>query len=385
MQWIILQSQKTAAQIEAQLLAYFTSLGLPTDAWVPGGWQDNFTKWIALLLQAVYTLILYIAQGAFLATASGNLLTDLAAGTFGTARRIETCATGPFTLTNGGLDPIIEPIGALNFEKLADTSITYKNSEAVSILPGNSQTFSIICDVAGTIGNALTSGVAMTTTITGSSGTNASPLAGQDEQADDDLRRLATLQASDLSTGHANKYQWVIENLNTDGTTSTPNDGKTRVNVNRVSVNEESANGSVTVVLASPAGAVDAGEYATCIKAVIIVAQGNAALLYDYNATPVELDIEVSVALRKGSLTAGVALAIRDYVTAWFVSTENGIASDTGFLRLEELKGVIYRSRSNIKSVTIETINGSPAANVALAFNEVATLGLFVATVSVEI
>jgi hypothetical protein len=384
MQWIILQSQKTAAEIESQLLAYFASVGLPTDAWVKGGIWDNLTKWFAQLLVLVYTLILYIAQGAFLATASGNLLTDLAAGTFGTARRTETFATGPFTLTNGGLDPIDEPIDSLTFENTADTTITYRNSEAVYILPGNSQTFSIVCDVAGTIGNALTSDVAMTTTIVGATGTNPSPIAGQDEQEDADLARLCSLQASDASTGHADKYQWVIENLNTDGSISTPNDGKTRVNVNRVSVNEESVDGTVTIVLASPAGAVDAGEYATCVTAIEQIAQGNAAILDNYNATPVALDIAASVILRKGASTAGVALAIREYVTAWFVSTENGIASDNGTLSLKELEGVIYRSRSNIKSVTMQTINGNPAANVALAFNEVATLTLFVAVVSVE-
>jgi hypothetical protein len=272
----------------------------------------------------------------------------------------------------------------LTFENTADTTITYRNSEAVYILPGNSQTFSIVCDVAGTIGNALTSDVAMTTTIVGATGTNPSPIAGQDEQEDADLARLCSLQASDASTGHADKYQWVIENLNTDGSISTPNDGKTRVNVNRVSVNEESVDGTVTIVLASPAGAVDAGEYATCVTAIEQIAQGNAAILDDYNATPVALDIAASVVLRKGASTAGVALAIRNYVTAWFVSTENGIASDNGTLSLKELEGVIYRSRSNIKSVTMQTINGNPAANVALAFNEVATLTLFVAVVSVE-
>ncbi len=384
MQWIILQSTKTAAEIEAQLLAYFAVVGLPADAWVKGGIWDNLTKWIARLLLVVYTIILYIAQCSFLPTASGDGLTDLAAGTFGTARRVKSFAVGPFTLTNGGLDPIDEDTDTLTFENLDDTTITYKNSEAVYILPGNSQTFGIICDVAGTIGNANTSRVSMTTTIVGATGTNGSPIAGQDDQLDADLRDLASKQASNLSDGQQNKYEWVFLNTNTDGTIATPNDGKTRLNVNRVSVTNDSADGVVTVVAASPAGAMDAGEYATGVAAIMQVLQGNPGTLDDYNATPVELDIDISVALRKGSSTSGVAAAITTYVTNWFISTENGIASDNGVLRLKELEGVVYRAQSNIKSVTIENINGAPAANVSLAFDEVATLGTLAVVVSVE-
>ena len=384
MQWIILQSTVTAAQIEEQLLAAFAAVGMPTSAWVKGGIWDNLTKWFARLLALVYALILSVARNAFLATASERGLTDLAAGTFGTARRIEGFATGGWTLANDGVDPIDEGTDALTFENLDDPEVTYKNSEPVYVLPGNSTTFSIVCDVAGTRGNALAGRIALTTTLIGATGANANPIAGQDAQLDDDLRVLASKQASNLSEGVANKFEWIALNTNTDGTISAPNDGKTRLNINRVSVTNDSAIGTVTVVLASPAGAVDAGEYATAIGVLGQYVLANPGILDDYNATPVNVDIDVDVFLRKGSTAAGVAAEVEQYITNWFVSSDNGIGGDDGVLTVEELELMIGRTRSNIREVTITEINGFPAADVPLAPTEVAVLGLLNINVTVQ-
>jgi hypothetical protein len=385
MTWLVLIATVTSAELQASMLATMASVGLPTSSWTKDGFWQNLVNWFAFLLQAAYLVLGYTARNAFLPTATGPGLTDLCRGTYGTERRTETFATGTITLLNASGSTLDEVAESITCAQLADPTITYKTSAQTYALNGDSVTVGIICDIAGTVGNAL-AGVTLelTTVLTGVSLTANSAIAGQDEQSDEDLRVLAAKQASSLSGTVTDKIEWFALNTNTDGTIAAADDGKTRLNINRTLVTNDSVDGTVTAVFASPSGAVDAGEYATLLEVLGQFFLENPGILDDYNATPVPLTITVAVVLRKGAQTTGVADAITTYVTNWFTSTENGISSDNGTLSLKELEGAIYRVQSNIKSVTISTINAAPAANVALAFDEVATLASFTPTVTVE-
>jgi hypothetical protein len=385
MTWLVLIATVTSAELQASMLATMASVGLPTSSWTKDGFWQNLVNWIAFLLQAAYLVLGYTARNAFLETATGPGLTDLANGTYGTPRRTETFATGTITLLNASGSTIDEVAESITCAQLANPTITYKTSAQTYALNGDSVTVGIICDIAGTVGNAL-AGVTLelTTVLTGVSLTANSAIAGQDAQSDADLRTLAIKQVSSLSGTVTDKIQWFAENTNTDGTIAAQDDGKTRLNINRTSVTNDSVDGTVTAVFASPSGAVDAGEYATLLEVLGQFFLENPGILDDYNATPVPLTIAVAVELRKGSQTDGVATEITTYVTDWFTSSDNGIASDNELFTLDELKGVIFRSRSNIKKVTITTINAAPAADVPLSFAEVATLASFTPTVTVE-
>ena len=385
MTWIVLITLITATELQAAMIANLTAAGLPTSTWVIGGFWQNLISWIALQLRILYALINAQALNAFLETASGPGLTDLAAGTFGTARRLETFASGTITLQNDSGLPLDELTEGVSFALVANPSITFKNSAPIYALNGASVVVSIVCDVAGTVGNAL-AGVApsntieLVTTLTGVSVVENSQIVGQDAQTDDDLKLLAAKQAANASTNHQNKYEWIALNTNTDGTIATPNDGKTRVNINRVGVSLEDDQGRVFVVLASPAGPVDAGEYATTVEVLQQYALTGPAILVDTNASAVPVNITVTVELQKGTPTAGVADTIAEYISAWFPSTENTIGADDGFLTIDELRLLFGRAHPKIRKVTF----AAPLADVAIGSTEVATLGTVSLTVTVQ-
>lgn len=385
MTWLVLITLITTAELQAAIVANMTAAGLPTSTWVVNGFWQNLISWIAQQLRILYALINAQALNAFLETASGQGLTDLAAGTFGTARRLETFATGTITLQNDSGLPLDELTEGVSFALVADPSITFKNSAPIYALNGDSVVVSIVCDVAGTVGNAL-AGVApantveLVTTLTGVSVVENSQVVGQDAQTDDELRALASKQAANASTNHQNEYEWIALNTNVDGTIATANDGKTRVNVNRVSVSDEDDMGRVFVVLASPTGPVDAGEYATAIAVLQQYALTGPAILVDSNASAVAVNITVTVELQKGTSAAGVDATIAEYVAGWFASTDNTIGADDGFLTLDELTLLFGRAHPRIRKVTF----AAPGADVAIGSTEVATLGTVSLTVTVQ-
>jgi hypothetical protein len=379
MTWLVLITTITSAELQASLLATMTTAGLPTTSWTRDGFWQNLVNWVALLLRLVFEVLNTIALNSFLSTATGQGLIDLGEGTYGTPYRRETFATGTVTLLNNSGLPLDEVIEAISFELIADTSITYKNSEAAYALNGASVTFDVVCDVAGTIGNAAAgTNLALVTTLTGVTLTANGAIIGHDAQSEDAYRALASKQAASASTGHANKYEWYALNTNTDGTVAEVGDGKTRTNVNRVRVDYDNDEGFVIIYLASPSGAVDSGEYATTIGVVQQYALTNPGQLLDSNSTPVTVNVEANVILRKGTSASGVSSEIEERLETYFPLTS--IGGDDGFLTLDELRLEIGRANSNIHKVTMVT----PGADVALADDEVATLGTLTLNITVQ-
>lgn len=390
MPWIVLTVMSvTSAELQAAMLQAMQAAGLPTTSWTKQGFFQNLVNWVAILLRIAYGLVLEVARGGFLSTATDQALTDLAEGTYGTPRREATFATGFVTLWNQSGLPLNEVAEAISFAKIADPQITYKNSAPVSALNGQIVFVPIVCDVVGTVGNAgagvsPSNTIELITVLTGVSLTENAAIVGQDAQSDESLRDLASKQAAVASTGHGNKYEFYAFNTNTDGTIAAPDDGKTRTNINRAKVSFEDTAGRVFVVLASPSGAVDPTEYTTTVNVLLQYALTNPGILFDFNATPVELNIDLTVELEAGASTDGVEGEVSNYVTNWFGSTANKISGSNGFITLDELKLLAGRANVNIRKVTIDLINGVAAADVALNETEVATLGVLNVTVAVE-
>jgi uncharacterized phage protein gp47/JayE len=383
MTWLVLITTITSAELQASLLATMTTAGLPTTSWTRDGFWQNFVNWIALLLRLVFEVLNNIARNSFLSTATEQGLIDLGEGTYGTPYRRETFATGTVTLLNESGAPLDEVIEAISFGLIADPEVTYKNSEAVYAMNGAEVTFDIVCDVAGTVGNAAAGvgggvTIELVTTLTGVSLVANSAIIGQDEQGEDQYRDLCTKQAASASTGHANKYEWFALNTNTDGTIAEVDDGKTRVNVNRVFVSFEDAFGRVYVALASPSGSVDSAEYDTTIAVLTQYALTNPGILIDANATAVPVNVVADVVLRKGTSTSGVSAEIEARLETYFPDTS--IGGDDGFLTREELRLEIGRANPRIHAVTVTT----PASDVALAADEVATLGTVTLNITVQ-
>lgn len=383
MTWVVLLATVTAAELQATMLAAMTAAGLPTSSWTKDGFWQNLVNWIAFLLRLALQILRDVASNSFLDTATGQGLAELAEGTYGTPKRLETFANGSVTLLNESGLPLDEVAEAISFALKTDPSITYKNSEAVFALNGNEVEFDIVCDVAGTQGNAAAGvGVAATielvTALTGVSLVENTAIIGQDAQSDESLRALASKQAAVASTGHANKYEWYALNTNTDGTIAEAGDGKTRVNINRVSVSYEDGFGRVAVALASPSGPVDTAEYDTTIGVLLQYALTNPGILLDANCIAVPVDVEADVVLRKGTSPTGLSAEIQAQLEAFF--PETSIGGDDGFLTIEELELEIGRANRRIVEVTVT----SPAADVPLAPDEVATLNSLILNITVQ-
>lgn len=383
MPWVLLLTTITTAELQQQMLAAMASVGLPTSSWTKDGFWQNLVQWIAFLLRLAYVILRDVALGGFLSTATGQALTDLAAGTYGTPRREQTFATGSVRLLNSSGIPLDEVAQAISFALKTDPSITYRNTGAVFALNGAQVDVPIACDLAGTGGNAAggsggSATIELVTALVGVSLVSNTAIIGQDAQSDESLRELASKQAASASTGHGNKYEWYALNTNTDGTVAEANDGKTRTNINRCKVTFEDAYGRVYLVLASPSGAVDSAEYATTIDVITQYALTNPGILIDANADPVTVNVVADVVLRKGTSTAGVSDQIQAQLDAYFPDTS--IGGDDGYLTIEELEGEIFRANGRIVSVTVT----SPSADVALDPDQVAVLGTTTFNVTVQ-
>ncbi len=385
MTYIVLLTIITAAELQADMLATMQAAGLPTSSWQTNGIWQNLVNWVSLLLRGMYGILNDVARNAFLETASGQGLVDLGTGTFGTAYRNATFATGTITLLNESGAPINEAVEAISFAQVADSSITYRNTESIEAwLNGTELILDLQCDVAGTDGNVLAAAVApfnieLVTTMVGVSIVSHSAFVGQDDQDEDEYKALCRKQAGSLSPGGAMAaWEWFPLNLNTDGTVSEEGDGKTRVNINRVLVDSDNSQGIVNLALASPSGAVDGTEYTITIAFLEQYVLTNPGTLNDANCSAVTVAVTATVTLRKGTSTSGVQEEIEEALTDYFPDTS--IGGDDGFLTVEELKATIYRANRNIHAITMTL----PAADVALTDTEVAVAGAFNITVTVQ-
>jgi hypothetical protein len=213
-----------------------------------------------------------------------------------------------------------------------------------------------------------------------------SAVVGQDEQPEDEYKAICRRAGGRLSWGGPSaQWEWYPVVLNTDGTISADGDGKTRVNINRVYVSPESTTGVVTLVLASPSGPVDAGEYATVIAFLMQWFAVQVGILDDYNCAAVPIAINATVELDRGTSTTGVKAALEQYVTDWFGTTDNQVGGGgENQISLDELRLLIGRGNPKVRKVTITQINGGAPADVPIAFDESGQAGAMDFTITVQ-
>lgn len=388
MTWIVLLTVVTSAELQAQMLAAMAAANLPTSAWQKNGLWQNLTVWFAAMLQLVYAVLNDVARGAFLDTATDQSLIDLGENTYKTKYRGKTFATGTITLLNESGGQIDELAGAISAAQTADSTITYKTSGDIEGWLNDTQlVVSFTCDVAGTVGNCIADSSApfqleLVTTIIGVSIVEHSAFVGQDDQDQEEYRKLCRKRASSLSPrGGDGAYEWTATNLYTDGTRidpEIPEPTKTALNINRVRVEGDNADGTVSVSLASPSGAVDGAEFTTAVAALNQYVVPSGTVLLASNCTTVTVNVTATVTLRKGSTSAGVQELAEQALTDYFPTSS--IGGDDGFITIDELRGVLFRVSTSVHGVSISL----PAADVALSTTEVAIAGTMSVTVTVQ-
>lgn len=248
-------SSQSVEQVKAFLYNVAGDLGLATTAWQKlSPLRTVFA--IASTLFSGYTEVqVAVARSGFLDFAEGGGLTLLAKYVYGVLRNEATFATGQVTVDNagGGLYPYAA--GDLVFLN-STTKKTYVNTSAVTINP--LQTGVVIDIAAVELGSASTAAPgqinAFSSAAPSLSVTNALAVIGDDEETDPALRLRCILALAALSpNGAPNAYGYIA-------LTFTLNGG---VNVTRYRVLDPPGDGTVTIALAGPDGALTGGEVTT--------------------------------------------------------------------------------------------------------------------------
>lgn len=248
----LLQSQ-TATQVRTTMVNALVTLGIPADKWRPGGSLSVMLTVIATVYSQFTVLMAQAIGSGFLETASGGWLTLLAYYVYGVTRPPATFASGAITLTNtGGVQNY--GIGQVVF-KDSTSGQTYTNTQAVSLGPNASQTVTIQCTTAGAAGSAPPGEIdTLVTQMLGVTVSNAAAVVGQDALDDPSLRILCQNKLGALSVrGPRSAYAYAIS-VAVNAVTGAP------VNINRQSISRSSHTGTVTIVVASPAGVPDPND-----------------------------------------------------------------------------------------------------------------------------
>jgi hypothetical protein len=357
---------ETAAAILKAGLEIAQVLGLPVSSWRSGDPTKTLFHYQAEMQAAREEKSTQLAKSGFLGTAEGDYATLHAQDTYGITRAEATHATPTVTLTNGG-GGVFDSLGngGLTVKATATGKTFHSTNDPGTLGPGDTLTWELIADEAGAASSVavdeidafVTPAELATYDVVIDSSTAA---AAQDQQTVEELRDQCGDSLGALSPdGPPDAYEYVCKNSELTGVTE----------INRATTIGHDDAGEVTVYVASTSGAVSGASVDAAQAAVLIW------------ATPVCIRPTVISA-------AAVSVAVTCQITgegipANFLDTIEG-ALESLLLSLP-IGGTVYRSRliatiheavPQIASVNLIL----PAADVALAVNEVPVLGTLIVT-----
>lgn len=392
MQLSDLITETTTEEVEIRIYTICDDLNLPTTSWPDDGAVAILIRAMAALYAVVFnTLIIVAIRGGFLDYASDGWLTLLARNCFNTERNPATFATGLITFVNGSLGNYVIALGDTIAVRNPATNATYK-ADGPFTIPASSSLVGvpIRADVAGTGSNSAATTISiLVDALPSVTCTNPAAVLGQDEEPDDQLRARARLAAAATSpAGAPDAYRYVATTLiyRTDGT---------RVDVTKVSVIEDEANGSVDVYYGSPTGptadltrvneVIELGSLDPNHPCGAVVPAG-----VDYqghSATSVAINIVANVFARasSGFSTVAIGAAILADLEAFFPSTANAIGGfvydppNPGVLARDELIAIcsqVAPGGSNVRPVLkVDLSTFLPATDTALTAAQLPILG----------
>jgi uncharacterized phage protein gp47/JayE len=260
---------------KARIIAVANAVGLKTENWSEGGYTRTLVAVFSQLYKTAGDVVRIIAGSGFLDEAEGNWLEFLAKNLYGVdkIKATEAAAPNALVLTNGGgglftYDPLDIVVAH------QDTGATYRNTTGGTLNPGIGQTLTLDLEAEepGTDSNAgIGTITVMVTTSLGVTCTNVVALAGLDAESDPELRERCRDSVAALAIGGIKKaYEFFAK-------TATDEDGNS-VGVSRVKVATAAGDGTLTVYIAGPGGALGGPEVA--------VVQG----VFDEEVTPYGLD-----------------------------------------------------------------------------------------------
>lgn len=351
---------ETAAKFLARGLEIAKVLGLPVSSWRSGDPTKSLYHYVADMEAAKEEKRATFAKSGFLSTAEGDWATLHAHEVYGVTRGEATYATPTVTLHNTGGGVFDMGVGDL-VVKCTATGKTYRSTNDPGVLgPGVELTYELIAEEAGAASSVGEGEIddfvtpaelaSFDVEITGSTAA-----AAQDQQSETELKDQCGDTLGALSpNGAPDAYEYVCKNSELTGVTG----------INRATTIGDDDTGEVTVYVAGAEGAVSAPSVAAAQTAVLRW------------CTPLCIRPTVESATEESvNITAQIT---GESIPANFAELING-ALGVLFLALP-IGGMVYRSRliaaihtAVPQAVSVNLI--APAADVALAANEVPVVG----------
>jgi len=353
-----LQTAKSADTYLTEILATLAAQGFPVTAWQSGNAGRTLARADAAALADLRAVIAEVASGGYLDEASGDWLTLLAKGVFDLDRELATFMEGRVTLScDGAAGPYNVTAYSL---VVSDGTRRWRSTNASTevLASGGTLSLTVKAETAGTAYNVPGDNIDFIVSpalagVTVSAVTAWATTAGAADETDASLRARCRAKWGTLGRG-ANDSAYLHLARTGHGE---------EAQVTRAQVVWGPGDGTLTVYLAGPSGAVGSGIVTTVSDWIDANKPGtDNPTVQSATAIPVSLIATVTVAAASDS-TANRALAT-DALSAYVNGLDIGEDVDLG--RLYEA----FYAASGVIDVDIS----QPAADVSINNGEVASL-----------
>ncbi len=377
----VLLEPMTVDEAREAIYSALAERGVSTTSWKSGAVVRSMVAGLSVVLAALSRMQSQIAKLGFLEHSEGEWLTKVAYYVYGVERDSGSAAAGTFTFDNSSGSVFSGSAGDL-IVACSVNGKEYRNTESYTIgaLATNVEIDFEAVEL-GTASNADANTVTtMVTSLAGVVVTNSVAIFGTDEEDDATLRLRCKEKLGALSpNGPADAYAYFARSARKDdGTTA----GVTRVRV------IPDGTGTVAVYVANASGAVTGtiGDTSTDLGAVDDAIQRNAVpqcvtaniASVSTVAVPVTYEIWVrSIGLTNTQIADTIEASLGDFFRAHPIGGEI-ISPASGRLYVDALEAAIAEALPARALVKLTVT--APAADVALAIDEVATLGTVLCT-----
>lgn len=365
----------TKTQIYNTALQVGKNVGLPVDSWLAGDPTRSLYYVLAEVLEAFDEMVAGWIASAFLDDATGMWLKILAKQVYNVDVPEATYAATTVTLTNSGGGYFEIEANDLTFRNTT-TGKTYRNSSAGTLTAGGTLDLDVVAEEAGSDSSASAGEIDdLVTALLGVTCANASAAIGTDEQSEATTRQQCRDKLGSLSpNGPPEAYAFVARNKDLTGSSA----------VTRVRVYSESETGDVTVYLAGPSGAVGSDVRTAVENAIVLWANplcNTPTVLAATNVTQAityTLWVYKSANKTSAEIQADVAAALQELFADHPIGGDIITPGGTGYMYKSLIESTIRGALTQAFRVSLS----APAADLALANNEVAVLGTVTPTIN---
>jgi len=349
--------------VKRSIYSVLAATGVTTTAWKPGAVVRTLIAAVAIVVSSLSQLTALLASSAFLSTATGDWLGQLARNVYNVEPIPATFATTTVTITNSGGGVYSFDAGDLQVLNRI-TKEAYFNIEPVTINGGATVNLIVQAYTAGAKGTSHPGEITVfqTAGLTNCTVNNDNSAVGMDAESDPSIRQRCLDKLGSLSpNGPSDAYAYVARSaLDADGNP---------LGITRVKVTNDGF-GNVDVTLATAQGEVlgTIGDISTALGKVDDEMQRKAAplavTLNTQSATPASVDITYNAWLynTSGLTTEQIEDAIKAEITSFMAVQPIGgnvIGTDGGKIYLSAIEaaiGAAVRAQANLLTMKVEII-----------------------------